>query len=319
MASVSGPSPALQNLGIPRTAVQAQADYYLAYAKELESGRRNHRPRTVWTDLANPDQRWTGDAVLASTYRLAAQYLALIDPRSAGIATIMAAKAYLRAGLPFGAMLMVGLLDESMLRDRAAQRVMRTIRTMVYQPPTDDPVQRTYLLLTALTRPWLRRDSGEPIRALIRDLRAHELHPIGAQGRPVAGYLRLAETMANDESDSSEIVNLMVDTVTAVGRPQAENLRVAQRNSYLWQHAASPLDLVNLEDVAISGLLMRSDFMPAGSGYDLLIERLRNDDPLAKISLWVANDVSSDLLDSRGAVMEVITTDDEDMFFEDDG
>lgn len=313
MAQFSDSASVLRELDLEPEVVQAQADFYVAYARRLESAQRPRRqgPGTVWTDLADSNPPWGGEAILASTYRMAAQYLALTAPQRAGEMAIRAAMAYLRARLPFGALLVVGLLDERMLVDAVAStRALDLIRNMISQRPTDDPVQRTYLLLTALAKPWLRQEYDNSIGILLQGLRPHTLQPIGALGRPLAGYLRLAEAMAQSERGASRIFDVVDDTVGASARSQAESLRAAQRNRYLWRHGASPLDIVNLEDVALNGLIMRSDFMLDDDyGYQRLAERFDGDDALAEIPLWVASVVSQSLLHSQDAIVEIMNDD----------
>lgn len=312
MAIFDGAESVLQQLGLERDAVQGQADFYLAYARELEDARRSAH-LDVWSALANPDPDWIGLATIASTYRLAAQFLALLDPRQAALAAIRASMAYLDANMPFGAMLAFGLMDDRLLRSRGGvRRIVRRVTDMLRQPPTDDPVQQTYLLLAVVARPWLRDEFRQPILALQQALAPHELHPIGAQGRPLATYLQLANALATTEGPmlvsvqgdvqaerymSPQQFELSIDTIASIGRLHAADLRAAQRNTYLWRHAAAPLDVVDLEGAALFGVLMRSGVIPDESAYGQIAERMSDGDPLTQVPLWAADQLYRDIQD----------------------
>ncbi|HEX5406600.1 MAG TPA: hypothetical protein VFX16_30375 [Pseudonocardiaceae bacterium] len=315
----------LEWLGLDPGAVQAQAAFYLAYARELEVARAQRQQlssdqanASPWAQFITADQPWLGDAVLASSYRMAAQYLALIDARQAGLVSIRAALAYLRAGLPFGAMLAVGLVgDDSLIGTMAPSGLEAAIQSLASRARDHNPVQQTYLLLVLVARRRLRREHSDSVGALLRDLRPHGLHPIGSHSQPLADYLQMAEVMARHdgrqlalraERGGSEAIGLMSGFVAAAGHRQAESLRAARRNSYLWRHGASPVDVVNLEDVAITGLLAGSDVMPPESGYNLLFDRIDGNDPLVSLAVWAAEQMSQALREdaARSTVADLL-------------
>jgi hypothetical protein len=317
MARFDSAGSVLNQLGLSEESVRSQANFYLAYAEELESARSPASRTGVWSELANPDQSWTGQATLASTYRLAAQFLALIDPLHAALVAVRAAMVYLELGMPFGALLATALLDDTMLRTRSGRRrITRPLRVMLTEHTVQDPVQRLYLLLAAIAHPELRDAASlRSIRALRTELSAHQLHPVGAQGAPLASYFEIVTLMLPRDVYPAVVLNLpeqyqprsrLFEALIAIGRQEAATLLVAQRNDYLWSHAAAPVDVVDLEGTAICGLAMRSERMPA-SPYEALSERMSPEDPLSEIPMWAAQALQRELLNVPDEVDHILT------------
>jgi hypothetical protein len=301
MPRITSSSEALEQLRIDPEAIVAQARYYASYARMLERARSVSPTRVddanVWTRLAHPTQEWLGGATIASTYRLASQYAALFDvPLAMRLAT-RASLAYLEEGLPFGAFLAAGLLGDQVLRHSdVTPRLTGLMSRLAAQPASADPVQQTYLLLTMASRPWLRDLVEQPISDMLAHLRVHGLHPVGPQSAPLATYLDVARTMLTPpdrvdvEAQPTELPTMALQ-LADVGRAQAASLRRTMRNGYLWRHAAAPANLIDLEQVALFGLAMRSGSLWSHRILAQTEEELEGSDPLADLTGWACDEM----------------------------
>lgn len=299
MARLDSMAGVLDHLDLSRDNVAAQARFYTSYARSLENA-RGRNDGSVWARIANPNQPWLGAATIASTYRLAAQYMALIDMRMAMRLAVRASLAYLEEGLHFGLLLATGLLDDSLLRDPFV--VDRIAQLMSRPEPGDrasDPVQQSYLLLALASRPWLQDLVGRSVEAMFAELAAHDLHPVGPQSIPLSTYVDLARMMftqrqtdalvlaAGDQGAESPMVPQLVD----IGTAQAGSLRRTMRNRYLWRHAAAPVNLIDLEQVALYGLAVRSSPAESERLLAATMRRLADVDVLAEVPGWACGEM----------------------------
>ena len=276
-----------------------QAEFHAAYAEMLETGRRPRRGEE-WVQETYPDQHWVGPAALASFYRLAAEHAALVDARWATRLAVRAGMAYVAAGLPFGLFLLTGLLDD---RTLGASAVLRDLVQPFREPDASDavrhPVQLTYLLLAAASRPWLRDPLRQTVSGAEQRLNAHSLYPIGAQGVPIGEYLEVANAMRYDDEtvgprggDGS--VRDIATRLASLYRTQAATLRAAQRNRYLWRQGASPVSIIDLEQVAMSGLALRHRPW-FGQLSAAITAELDRDDELAQLPVWTMGSIDTEL------------------------
>ena len=80
MAILHDLSAARNSLGLDLAVLQSRAGFYRAYARRnLERGRARAGVDPIWERLANPADPWLGPAMIASSYRTAAQYAELFD------------------------------------------------------------------------------------------------------------------------------------------------------------------------------------------------------------------------------------------------
>jgi len=287
-----------------------QAEFYATYAEMLETGRRP-RGGEEWVQEAYPDRHWVGPAALASSYRLAAQHAALVDARWATRLAVRAGMAYVAAGLPFGLFLLTGLLDDQTL---GASTVLRDLVEPFRVPDASDavrhPVQLTYLLLAAASRPWLRDPLRQTVSGAEQRLTAHSLYPIGAQGVPIGAYLELANAMRYDDEavgprggdGSARDVTIRL---AALYRTQATALRAAQRNRYLWRQGASAVAIIELEQVAMSGLALRHRPW-FGQLSAAITAELDRDDDLAQLPVWTMGSIDNELPSIAPSVTEIM-------------
>lgn len=316
MAQLDNLSSVLEHLDIEQQVIVDQARFYVAYAQMLErerlaAGRADvpFQRENVWTRLANPSQPWLGSATLASTYRLAAQYAALVSMPDAMRLAVRACLAYLEAGLPFGLFLAAGLLDDSILRHPAVRPRLFKLLSEDTGSARADPVQQSYLLLAVTARPWLSRQFNQSADALLNQLAAHDLHPVGPQSVPLAVYLDLAKTMLayrppeqgtesrnrekrrSTDEPTEAVIGQMASQLADIGRAQADSLRRTMRNKHLWNNAAAPVNIVDLEQVAMYGLATRTREDWSERLLQRTTDMLETGDVLAELPGWAAKEM----------------------------
>lgn len=295
-----------------------QARFYTAYAEMLEPGRRarsGRRPMLgrrrdggdAWVRETYPEGSWVGPATLATAYRQAAQFAALVDTRWATKLAARAAVAYASAGLPFGLFLAAGLLSDDELDDRG---VFQTMVEPFREPDRTDtirhPVQQAYLVLAASSRPLLGDPLSEALHGAERRLRAHGLYAIGPQRVPLGDYLDLAAAMSYDDEaaglgDTGSSVLEIAGRVARLQRTQASALRAARRNRYVWQRADG---IVDLENVALSGVALRH--RPWFGEMSAAITALVSDDELAELPVWAMEQVETGLSAITDSVTDIL-------------
>lgn len=268
MAVLHDLSSARDALGLDLAALQSRAGFYRAYARNLENGRTRAGADTIWGRLANPAEPWLGLAMIASSYRTAAQYAELFDTRLAVELMLRASRAYLDAGAAFGLFLAAGAMSDDALQQAGGPQELRNLSSpdagvQFVSPTADNPVQQAYLLLAVAARPVLReRFLGNP-EVMLRRLSVYGLEPVGAQGIRLDQYLDIAQLMLADPVTDrdpearlpEDVADEMASRLAAIGRGHAAALHANQRNEYLWRNAAAPVNIVDLEQTALFGLV----------------------------------------------------------------
>jgi hypothetical protein len=287
-----------------------QADFYCTYAEMLEEGSTAQDQGTAWVAEVYRPGHWAGPATLASAYRLAAQHAALVDPRWATRLAVRAAMAYVAAGLPFGLFLLTGVVDDRTLRDSAVfGDVVAPFQSPDNGPALRHPAQQAYLLLSAASRPWLRGPLERTLRGVRERLAVHSLRPIGPQKVPLGDYLDLADAMNYDERagymSREGQVRYLAQHLAGLHRGQAATLRAAQRNRYLWRTGASPVNVIDFEHVAMSGLALRNRRW-FGELSEAITTELSRDDPLAELPLWTMGEIEAELPAIAPTVIDII-------------
>ena len=295
-----------------------QARFFAAYAEMLEPDRRSRSARRpllgrrrdggdAWVREVYPEGHWVGPATLATAYRQAAQFAALVDVGWATKLAIRAAMAYVSSGLPFGVFLAAGLLGDAALDDDdVRQAVVAPFQSPDAADAIGHPVQQAYLLLAANSRPWLRDLLSQPLLGIEQRLRAHGLYAIGPQRVPLGEYLDLATSMSRDDvsaglghADSS--ANEIAGRLARLQRTQANGLRAARRNQYLWQSGDG---IIDLENVALSGVALRH--RPWFGELSEAIADLVRDDELAELPVWTMGQVETELPEIASSVTEIL-------------
>ena len=125
MAILHDLSAARNSLGLDLAVLQSRAGFYRAYARNLERGRARAGVDPIWERLANPADPWLGPAMIASSYRTAAQYAELFDTMLAVDLMLRASRAYLDAEAAFGLFLAAGAMSDDALRRAGAPQEAR--------------------------------------------------------------------------------------------------------------------------------------------------------------------------------------------------
>jgi hypothetical protein len=276
-----------------------QAEFYAAYAEMLETDRRPRGRGGAWVQEVYPPGQWVGPAALATAYRRAAQHAALVDAGWATRLAVRSGMAYIAAGLPFGLCLLTGLLDDRTLGDSSVVGdLVAPFRGRDATDAVNHPVQLTYLVLAAASRPWLRDPLRQTLTGAERRLATGDRYPIGPQGVPLGDYLRLANAMRDDENagpgGSDASVATIATRLADLSRAQAALLRAAQRNRYLWRQGTSPVAIIDLEQVAISGLALRHRPW-FGELSSAIVAELDRDDELTQIPVWTMRSIDTEL------------------------
>ena len=295
-----------------------QARFFAAYAEMLEPDRRSRSGRRpllgrrreggdAWVREVYPAGHWVGPATLATAYRQAAQFAALVDVGWATKLATRAAMAYVSSGLPFGLFLAAGLLsDDALDDDSVRQAVVAPFQGRDAADAIGHPVQQAYLLLAANSRPWLHDLLSQPLRGVEKRLRAHGLYAIGPQRVPLGEYVDLATSLSRDDvtagsgtAGSSAIE--IAGQLARLQRTQANALRAARRNQYLWQSGDG---IIDLENVALSGVALRH--RPWFGELSAAITDLVRDDELAELPVWAMGEVETTLPVIADSVTDIL-------------
>ena len=292
-------------LGLDNTTVRAQAEYYRAYARQLE-GAADRDDETPWTRLSRGGERWSVSGVVATTHRLAAQFAFLVDPAGAVADFRRSAHAYLAAGSPFGLFLLAAATDDVSAADLLMQSGHVAAldgdaeRAGMDPVAVSDPVQQTYLLIAYTMHPVVRREVASRLSRLHVALLGHAQHPIGPQSAPLGEYLALCAPMLEREdadladgssyaSDGESVAReprvtiegLVAERFGRIEREHARSLRIARGNRYLWDRGAAPVNYVDLELVALAAHTLRAGGLEMRDRMAASV-----DEPLADLSVW---------------------------------
>jgi len=296
-----------------------QAEFYSTYAESLVAeaapdGTEKRDNGAGWVRSVYPPEQWTRQAALANAFRIAAQHAALVDRRWATELAVRAAKAYVAAGLPFGLFLLTAVLDDRTLRDSAvAGDLVAPFQTLEQASSREGaalrhPVQQTYLVLAAASRPWLGDALSQTLAGVRDRLRSFSLRPAGPQGVPIGDYLDIADGMtlegrAGSVSEGDQI-DYLARRLAALNRSQAASLRAAQRNRYMWRTRAA----VDLETVALSGVTQRhrQDEQWFTQMSTAITDELTRDDPLAELSVWTMGEINDGLPQIRPDIITIL-------------
>jgi hypothetical protein len=121
------------------------------------------------------------------------------------------------------------------------------------RPGLRHPQQQAYLLLALAAERELPSRARDDLLAVCGNAgRQHEGHAIGALGLPLWRYWRAAELLLR-----GELSTLAAEVLVPLDHRYTDVTRGARSNSYLWDNAASPVDVVDLEIVGLVALAVR--------------------------------------------------------------
>lgn len=253
----------LDVLGISLDRARLNADFFESYAKtclrELGEPERWAVPdRIPQTALPMSSPRWVLYADAASSLRNAAHWAVLTEPARAATLLGHAAVEFLHLSNMFGlCLLRVGGYSPPTSMSAEDRGVMLGGALGMYEPPNGTPTslahpqQQAFLLLELAS--W-----DEPgLAGRVREMCEWSAHrsgptPVGALGAPIRHYWMMAEGMASDA------VVLFLDHFSAAFRDRhllaVESARV---NTYLWEHGATAVDVVDPDALAMAALAGR--------------------------------------------------------------
>ena len=226
------------------------------------------------TSLSEED-RWQSDVDAGSAYRTAAQWALLDDPRRTR-QLLLAAADHFTSTYGYAAFL------RAVAGEPPRDAVADARRLRVLNPPTDwlgvrlapmspddadlenmapderwpglaHPQQQAYLLLALAGERELPVQALNDVLAACRNLgRRHEGHPIGSIGLPLWRYWRAAEQLL-----FGDVISVAREILVPLDHRYTDAVTGAQSNTYLWNNAASPVDVVDLEIVGLTVLAVR--------------------------------------------------------------
>lgn len=218
------------------------------------------------------DTQWTLTIDMASALREAASWAVYFDVgRALGLLS-RAGFLYQSAGLAFGSFLqtIAGLppMDElprdvaflAQIHGQADAAVSATIPNPLYHPQ-----QQAYLLLACAGmtdrlvdyRKRPRLDENLDYREALHGIAAESPNrqgvlPFGSLGTPVRVPWDIGVHLLQD--DNPESLEIVARHLTALCRRYAEMMDLATVNDYLWDHAAAPVDVGDIEVMGIAAL-----------------------------------------------------------------
>jgi hypothetical protein len=268
---MSSASDGLSPLDIGLTEAARTADLFESYAT-YAAGEIASSPE---------ETRWQAAVDAASAYRTAGQWALLIDPLRARRLLLNAAEnffstygysAFLRAvaGLPprnvLGDSQQLLALNPQPLppaTEEVAPGHQDDLNSFDdgeegeaegdsedMQPSLQYPQQQAYLLLALSAERELPRQARNDLLAVSQHVgRMHEGHAIGSVGLPLWRFWRAAQLLLE-----GRLAELAAEVLVPLDHRYTDVTRGAQSNSYLWNNAASPVDVVDLEIVGLTAL-----------------------------------------------------------------
>jgi hypothetical protein len=287
----------MRTLQLEPAQVRTATDFFEAYASHaLSSGRADEEAGDASSSTYLLDA--------ASSLRAAGQWAMLFDARRAARLLAAAAQIWQTLGYGFGTFVLAAVaprqLDRRNTNDRLRQlaqqytqdRAVPSISTQQVPEPMLHPQQQAYLLLACASL-WRRFDLEPGLLRIIIDQSPHRrgVAPIGALGTPLRQYWDIARRFL-DSSDEESARTVASDLARMAGA-YAEAINSAMANERLWFNAAAPVDVGDIDIVAIA-------LVSAGRlGPDLTKAHLRlaaeSLDPTARIPLELASEMIDDV------------------------
>ncbi len=251
---------------------ESYANFCLEEVREIEllpspgaSPDRDHTlDRPIW-ELSS----WASRVDAASALRAAGQWAMLLDvPRAKGLLT-EAGRLFGELGHPFGLYLQVVsgywefhapheqfriMIDQ--LAELHGQQRLFNREVQAIPPALHHPQQQAYALLAgASSRPIVREYGPALLRLAEQSPHRFGVTPVGALGVPIRRYWSVALSLLHDGGSRS--VTLVMEHLLAMSRDYAETINSAMANAYLWNHAASPVDVGDIDISGITAILAR--------------------------------------------------------------
>ncbi|WP_433003277.1 hypothetical protein [Kribbella sp. CA-294648] len=259
----------LQEMGLDDKQVASAAGFLELYAEttvaELEA-LPLIEPDSTAIDAGPPlakDPAFTLAADAASAFREAAQWMLYLDPAHAG--QLLARSGYLfhSMGLPYGMYLLVvagNWIDDPPF-DAFAQAIKNVRQTVEgnrigdASPFLQYPQQQAYLLLASGGSPLIGGEFRRDLTAILESSPHRDgTVAVGAMGTPIRRLWDIALHLVMAGDDAHGQIRLHF---TAMCGRYAETMALAQSNQYLWEGAAAPVDVGDMDLTGIAALTAR--------------------------------------------------------------
>ncbi|MGH8909055.1 MAG: hypothetical protein ACRD0K_21820 [Egibacteraceae bacterium] len=252
----------------------AYADTALEELKTWHELDRRAEPTLPSHDVASSDDDgsrvpqservWLGRIEAASAFRRAGQWAMLIDPDRARQLLARAGLLFQDLGHPYGMYLRVvagdwafqaphepfrEAIDQLAQLHGQAPPFRNTPRPI--SPPLYHAQQQAYLVLACAASQPIREEYGRILAAVgMRSPHRFGVTPVGALGTPIRRLWSVALALLGEPEPTPP--SFIFRHIIAMSRSYAEVIESAMVNEYLWWHAASP---VEVGDVEISGMV----------------------------------------------------------------
>lgn len=253
----------LQNVGIEEVRVTNAIDFYESYANTVQdelSQVANRLESARDQELVRLNEyQWQLSVDAASSFRQAGHWALLVDINRARLLLGRAGRVFQDLGHAFG----LFLLTASRTSEPAGSRDVEVL-LQLHQPVRPDqvhevseamyhPQQQAYLLLALCANPQIAEQYYPDLR-LVCSKSPHRQGgtPVGALSIPIRHYWATASALLDGHGDQfirehmAPFVNRYMDNVLS-----------ARSNKYLWDHAAAPVDVADVDAIGVVSLAVQ--------------------------------------------------------------
>lgn len=298
----------MRTLQLEPAQVSTAADFFEAYANYALSGAPADDEGDALPGAPADDE---GDAPpaayldAASSLRTAGQWAMLFDVPRAVRLLARAGQIWQTLGYGFGTFVVAALSPDQLDRGELAaqlqllaqpyrqdQAELQAPRAHQLAEPMTHPQQQAYLLLACASL-WQRLDLDYDLLRSIVDRSPHRrgVVPVGALGTPLRQYWEMAGRFL-DSSDDDSARTVAADLAGMAGG-YAEAIDSAMANERLWFNAAAPVDVGDIDIVAIA--LVTARRLGAGLTRDHLQLAAEDLNPTARVPLELAGEMIDDV------------------------
>jgi hypothetical protein len=259
----------LEYLRLDADQIKKRVRFLLAYARlcleDFQAMSRSDDRRTGSDQVA-----WNARADAASSLAEAAQLTTFYDARLAVELFDAAGRHFVELGHPYGFYLraVANRWNPQEHFDLFATGI-RNIEALYGSHPIDAnrepiprpwhaPQQQLYFLLAVAGSPVIRREFGSRLGEFARSSpNRRGVAPIGALGTAMYRLWDIAtHLLVEPESPTAAIV--VTDHLAAMSRTYVEHVGLAMVNEYMWFHAASPVNVGDIDILGIAALASRT-------------------------------------------------------------
>ncbi|MFI7587882.1 hypothetical protein ACIB24_12485 [Spongisporangium articulatum] len=282
----------LPELGIEPQRAAAAVSFLEGYGRLCEAELAEMEPgsETFWRTATDG----------ASAYREASQWAAILeDPRLPGLMA-KAATLYTATGQAFGWFLSVAgrrwrTSPEAPVQREHLEQLATALGLAQFEvsvpSPLRHPQQQAYAFLALAGWDGLELSHDFVLDRIAADPSGRlGTAPVGALGVPLRDYWAMGAALLGRDRDG---VRTVARTLAAMGNRYAVSVELARVNSYLWRNAAAPVDVVDMDMLAIS--MIAADSYGRGRLREAVASEQdrREMSPLARTPLDVAVQVAT--------------------------